>query len=143
MKKRKLSMRTWIFVLFTLFLLVIELTTELGGRRATGLAFIVFAGLKIAEFAWETFATVKQERNEQDAEESVAEPFTPVTDATVSALGGLDWMLHKINPDYDPETERNARNIDSAAVTKLDEMKSAGLIDEKEYHKRKNELAGK
>ena len=44
---------------------------------------------------------------------------------------------------YDSDAERNVRNADPDALRKLDEMKAAGLIDEKEYQQRKKELAGK
>ena len=39
--------------------------------------------------------------------------------------------------------ERNARNADPDALRKLDDMKAAGLIDEKEYQARKEKLAEK
>ena len=63
-------------------------------------------------------------------------------DAAVGAMSLLDRGLRKINPDYDPDAERNARKVDPAAIAKLDEMKQAGLIDEKEYQRRKQELIG-
>ena len=82
---------------------------------------------------------------EDGEEEQPLDPSKAVTyatmDATGTALGGLDWMLRKINPDYDPDAERNTRKVDSAALARLDEMKSAGLIDEAEYQRRKKELA--
>ena len=65
-----------------------------------------------------------------------------IGDAAVGAMSLLDRGLRKINPDYDPDAERNARKADPAAIAKLDEMKQAGLIDEKEYQRRKQELIG-
>ena len=141
MKKRKLSLKTFVFGLFFLFLSVTELVAEFGSpRRATGLAAVVFVVLVVIDF-WDSITSLKRDQAQEEGE--TPQTHTPLTDATTTALGGLDWMLHKINPGYDPDAERNARKADPAAIAKLDEMKKAGLIDEKEYQQRKQQLIEK
>ena len=145
MKKRKFSIKVWFPVLALLFLGAFDLILDLDrAKRMSGIAVIAVVGFAIAEFAWDTFTSFKQavEEDEQEVMDS-PERNTPITDATTTALGGLDWLLHKINPDYDPDAERNARNADPDALRKRDDMKAAGLIDEKEYQARKEKMAGK
>ena len=115
MKKRKFSIKVWFPVLALLVLGALDLVLDLGrAKRTSGIAVIAVVGLAIAEFAWDTFTSFKQAVEEDKREGTdLPEGNTPITDAA------------------------------AAALRKLDEMKAAGLIDEKEYRDRKAKLAGK
>ena len=117
---------------------------RLGGR--SGSIFTVLILLSIVGLFQDIRRATKPARRDKE-EPHPSDPSDMIAHATMNAtgtaLGGLDWLLHKINPDYDPDAERNARNADPDALRKLEDMKAAGLIDEKEYQQRKKELVGK
>ena len=113
-----------------------------GGSKGAFTVMIVLACLGLVRDIRKGAKGMRQEEPEE--QEHTVLPSEAVADlmmkGTASALGGLDWALRKINPDYDPDAERNARRADPDAARKLDEMKQAGLIDEKEYQQRKKKL---
>ena len=127
-------------VALTIALAAVEFGLKADRYSKSGNIFTVFILLSIFTLLRDLKRAAK---SEQQPEQQKSDAPTPFTDTSVSALGGLDWMLHKINPGYDPDAERNARNTDPDAIRKLDDMKAAGLIDEKEYRDRKAKLGEK
>ena len=148
MSNSKDKLKRIALVALTIALAVLEFGLKVGkygGRR--GNVFTLLILLSIFGLLRDIKRATKTEKQDEEQYSGIPDPVEAATYATMkatgTALGGLDWMLHKINPGYDPDAERNIRNVDPAAMQKLDEMKNAGLIDEKEYQQRKQELAGK
>ena len=140
MKTRKEKFKRVGLVLIALLLAFAEFGLDLmRARRTSGLVIVVIVALALLDLFRDMRRISKQSKRE-DVPDEMADA---IGDAAVGGLSLLDKGLRKLNPDYDPDAERNARNADPDALRKLDEMKAAGLIDEKEYRQRKKELAGK
>ena len=140
MKLSKEKLEKAALVALTIALAVVEFGLKADRYSKSGTIFTIFILLSMFTLLRKLKRATKPEQKPELQKSDAPAPFT---DTTGTALGGLDWILHKINPDYDPDAERNARNADPDALRKLDEMKEAGLIDEKEYRDRKAKLAGK
>ena len=147
MKLSKDKIKRIALVVLMIALAVLEFGLDmrrLGGR--SGSIFTILILLSIVGLFKDIRRATKPERRDEE-EPHPSDPSDMIAHATMNAtgtaLGGLDWLLHKINPGYDPDAERNARNADPDALRKLDEMKAAGLIDEEEYRDRKEKLAEK
>ena len=126
-------------ILFAVILAGIEFGLDMHRAcRHSGWVIIMFVALA----CFDLFRDVRKISKKAKEEDVPDEMSDAIGDATVGALSVLDKGLRKINPGYDPDAERNTRKADPAAVAKLDEMKQAGLIDEKEYQRRKQELIG-
>lgn len=126
-------------ILFAVILAGIEFGLDMHrASRHSGLVIVVFVVLA----CFDLFRDVRKISKQTKVEDVPDEMSDAMGDAAVGAMSLLDRGLRKINPDYDPDAERNARKADPAAIAKLDEMKQAGLIDEKEYQRRKQELIG-
>ena len=123
-------------ILFAVILAGIEFGLDM--HRAGRHSIIMFVALA----CFDLFRDVRKISKQTKGEDLPDEMSDAMGDAAVGAMSLLDRGLRKINPDYDPDAERNARKADPAAIAKLDEMKQAGLIDEKEYQRRKQELIG-
>ena len=139
MKLSKEKLEKAALVALTIALAVVEFGLKADRYSKSGTIFMVFILLSM----FTLLRDLKRATNPEQKPEQKSDVPTPYTDTAGTALGALDWMLHKINPGYDPEADRNARNADPDALRKLDEMKAAGLIDEKEYRDRKAKLAEK
>ena len=147
MKLSKDKIKRIALVVLMIALAVLEFGLDmrrLGGRSGSIFTILILLSI-VGLFKDIRRATKPARRNEE--EPHLSDPSDMIAHATMNttgtALGGLDWLLHKINPGYDPDAERNARNADPDALRKLDDMKAAGLIDEKEYQARKEKLAEK
>ena len=140
MKLSKEKLEKAALVALAIALAVVEFGLKAGRYIKSGYIFTVFILVSIFTLLRDLKRATKPEQQPEHEKSDVPTPFT---DTAGTALGGLDWMLHKINPGYNPDAERNARNADPDALRKLDEMKAAGLIDEKEYRDRKANLAEK
>ena len=147
MKLSKDKIKRIALVVLMIALAVLEFGLDmrrLGGR--SGSIFTILILLSIVGLFQDIRRATKPARRDKE-EPHPSDPSDMIAHATMNttgtALGGLDWLLHKINPGYDPDAERNARNADPYALRKLDDMKAAGLIDEKEYQARKEKMAGK
>ena len=126
-------------ILFAVILAGIEFGLDMHrASRHSGLVTVMFVAL--ARF--DLFRDVRKISKQTKVEDVPDEMSDAMGDAAVGAMSLLDRGLRKINPGYDPDAERNACKADPAAIAKLDEMKQAGLIDEKEYQRRKQELIG-
>ena len=140
MKTRKEKFKRVGLVLIALLLAFAEFGLDLmRARRTSGLVIVVIVALALLDLFRDMRRISKQSKRE-DVPDEMADA---IGDAAVGGLSLLDKGLRKLNPDYDPDAERNTRNADPDALRKLDEMKAAGLIEEKEYRQRKKELAGK
>ena len=140
MKTRKEKFKRVGLVWIALLLAFAEFGLDLmRARRTSGLVIVVIVALALLDLFRDMRRISKQSKRE-DVPDEMADA---IGDAAVGGLSLLDKGLRKLNPDYDPDAERNTRNADPDALRKLDEMKAAGLIEEKEYRQRKKELAGK
>ena len=140
MKTRKEKFKRVGLVLIALLLAFAEFGLDLmRAKRTSGAVIVVIIALALLDL-FRDMRRISKHSKREDVPDEMADA---IGDAAVGGLSLLDRGLRKINPDYDPDAERNARNADPDALRKLDEMKAAGLIDEKEYRQRKKELAGK
>ena len=136
----KKKSRIW-SVLCVVVLAVLEFGLDLHrASRFTGGAFVLLVALAVLSQVWDIRRAIRADRREQEGLPPEDEDDLG-TKVVVGGFSLIDKGFRKLNPDYDPDAERNARRADPEEVRKLDEMKQAGLIDGEEYRRRVRELA--
>ena len=138
---RKYRVKRIGIILFLVVLSFIELCWDLEivglQTRWPLLLFIVLAVVDLFVEIRKAFSGSKESEQQADALELYCRYMDR---ATMWFFAVLDKGIHKINPDYDPDAERNARRAVLEERQRIDELWQAGLIDEMEYKRRKNEL---
>ncbi len=69
MKKRKISIKTIVFVLLYVFFCISELIFDIEyAKKTTGLIAVVLIAWDVIEFFWDSFTMLKQDKDEDEAE---------------------------------------------------------------------------